>query len=124
MTDIPIGWALRDDLVGQVVSRTRACGDAEPRSDCFKPVHSSAEIPIDTIADLPITTTINASIDKRLPVGETASRSWPIARTGNATAFETVNEDWESMGALSREFPNGEIRRSPGVRGVRIIEIN
>ena len=124
MTDIPVGWALRDDLVRQIVTRTRNCDDAEPRTGCLKPVHSSAEIPIDTTAGFPTTATINASIDKRSPVDETASRIWPIAGPGSAIAFEAVNEVRERVGALSREFPNGEIRRSPGGRGVRIIEIN
>ncbi len=58
------------------------------------------------------------------PKDEAAFGARPIAGPGSANAFEAVHAIWESVGALSREFPTGEIRRSPELRGVRIIENN
>ena len=58
------------------------------------------------------------------PRDEASSGAWLIAGLGNAITFEAVNAIWEGVGALSREFPTDEIRRSPESRGVRRIEIN
>jgi len=58
------------------------------------------------------------------PKDETALGARPIAGPGRVIAFEAMRAIWENVGALSREFPTGEIRRSPELRGVRIIEIN
>ncbi len=62
--------------------------------------------------------------DDYSPRDEATSGAWLIAGLGNAITFEAVNAIWESVGALSREFPTGEIRRSPELRGVRIIDNN
>lgn len=62
--------------------------------------------------------------DDRSPRDKTAFGARLIAGPDRTIAFETVKSIWEGVGALSREFPRGEIRRSPVLRGVRIIEIN
>jgi hypothetical protein len=118
MTDIPVGWALWDDLVRQITARARNCSNGKdlPRAGYIKSVRDRVQTPINNFAVIPLAMAIN--VDNLAPVGEPALRVRPIVGPGNAIACNAVSGVWERVVALSREFPNGEIRRSPGVRGV------
>ena len=126
MTETPVGWALRNDLVRQIAARTCNCDDARDLLHTAYPerVRYRAQTPVVNVAAFPARTAIHANIHNHTPEDETALRAGPIADSANAIAFEAVNEIWETVGAPSRELPTGEIRRSPGVKGVRFIEIN
>ena len=126
MTDIPRGWGLRNDLVRQIAAPARNSDDAEDllHTAYLRLVRYRTQPRVDNVAAFPVCTAIKANIDNRSPEDRKALSGWPIAGPGNATAFQAMNEIWESVGALSRELPTGEIRLSPGVKGVRFIEIN
>ncbi len=53
--------------------------------------------------------------DDRSVEDERAFRAWLTADPSHAVAFEAVNGVWDSVGALSRDLRNGEVRLEPGV---------
>ena len=121
MADFPVGWALRDDLVHQIAFPARNYDDAPqfPDSALLQDEIVAARVRLAGEAADWLALLQTDDHSPRYSVSSAANRL-----LDNAITFEAVNAIWESVGALSREFPIGEIRRSPELRGVRSIEIN